>query len=125
TSLRDSMVWESQNGATIQWTAMGDGIVDFKSYMKRFVELCPGVPVHIETISGFPKEVAYFKNDFWKVYPKARASDLAKFVAIAKKGKAIPPHRSPDSQATQEYEKSEIERSIKYCQNVLGLGLKA
>jgi sugar phosphate isomerase/epimerase len=125
TSLRDSMVWESTNGATVQWTAMGDGIVDFRTYMKRFAELCPGVPVHIETISGFPKEVAYFKKDFWKVYPKARASDLAKFVALAKKGKAIPPHKSPDSQATQDYEKSEIERSIKYCQNVLGLGLKA
>src|SRR4051812_169234 len=124
TSLRDSMVWESPDGAVIQWTAMGDGIVDFKTYFKRFAELCPGVPVHIETISGFPKNVDYFKKDFWKVYPKARASDLAKFVALAKKGKAIPPHRSPDAKAKQDYEKSEIERSMKYCQNVLGLGLR-
>ena len=118
------MVWESQNGATIQWTAMGDGVVDFKAYFKRFAELCPGIPVHIETISGFPKTVDYFKKDFWKVYPKARASDLAKFIALAKKGKAIPPHRSPDAKANQEFQKADIEKSIKYCQTVLGLGLK-
>src|SRR5204863_2307312 len=52
TSLRDSSVWESENGATVQWTAMGDGIVDWKAYFDRFEKLCPGVPVHIETISG-------------------------------------------------------------------------
>jgi sugar phosphate isomerase/epimerase len=123
-SLRDSMIWESKSGATVQWTAMGDGIVDFKTYFKRFKELCPSAPVHIETISGFPRELAYFNRDFWKTFPKARASDLAKFVALAKKGKSIPPHRSPDAKAEQDYQKDQIERSIKYCQDVLGLGLK-
>ncbi len=28
TSLRDSWVWESDNGVTVQWTAMGDGYVN-------------------------------------------------------------------------------------------------
>jgi hypothetical protein len=80
--------------------------------------------VHIETISGFPRELAYFNRDFWKPFPKARASDLAKFIALAKKGKSIPPHRSADAKAEQDYQKDQIERSIKYCQDVLGLGLK-
>ena len=125
TSLRDSAVWETANGATVQWTAMGEGTVDFKAYFERFAQLCPGVPVHIETISGFPRELPYFKKDFWKVWPKARAKDLAKFIALAKKGKPIPPHRSPDNKAEQDYQKGEIERSIKYCKETLGLGLKA
>jgi sugar phosphate isomerase/epimerase len=124
TSLRDSMLWESAGGATAQWTAMGEGCVDFKAYMNRFADLCPGVPVHIETISGFPRELAYFKKDFWNVWPKARAKDFAKFVALAKRGHAIPPHRSPDNTAEQDYQKGEIERSLKYCREVLGLGLK-
>ncbi len=124
TSLRDSAIWESANGATVQWTAMGEGTVDFKTYFDRFAQLCPGVPVHIETISGFPRELAYFKKDFWKAWPKASAQGLAKFVALAKQGKAIPPHRSPDAQAEQEYQKGEIERSLKYCKETLGLGLK-
>jgi len=124
TSLRDSMVWENENGAVVQWTAMGEGNVDFKKYFARFAELCPGIPVHIECISGFPRELPYNKKDFWNVWPKARAKDFAKFIALAKTGKAIPPHHSPNNEAEQEYQKSDIERSLKYCKEVLGLGLK-
>ncbi len=124
TSLRDSAVWESENGATVQWTAMGEGNVDLKTYFKRFAELCPGVPVHIETISGFNREIPFLKDDFWKVWPRAKAKDFAKFLALAKKGKPREPHKSPTPEAEQEYQKGEIERSIKYCKSVLGLGLQ-
>ena len=128
TSLRDSAIWESTNGATVQWTAMGDGTVDVKTYFARFAELCPGVPVHIETISGFNRELSYLKNDFWKVWPKAKASDFARFVALAKKGKPRDTWKAPEGKdrklAEQDYQKSEIERSISYCKEQLGLGLK-
>ena len=124
TSLRDSMVWESADGAKVQWTAMGEGCVDLKMYFEKFAELCPNVPVHIETISGFTREIPYLKNDFWKPWPKMKASDLAKFVALAKRGKEIPPHHSADAKAEQEYQKGELERSIRYCKDVLGLGFK-
>src|SRR5256714_2839165 len=128
TSLRDSAIWEYADGAKVQWTAMGEGVVDFKAYFKRFSELCPGVPVHIETISGFPHDVPYLKPDFWKLWPKARASDLAKFVALAKKGKAIAPFKAPAgkdrNEAEKEYQKTEIEKSLRFCKS-LGLGLKA
>src|SRR5881396_1220172 len=87
TSLRDSAVWESANGATVQWTAMGEGTVDLKSYFDKFALLCPEVPVHIETISGFNRELPYLKEDFWKVWPKAKAKDFARFLALAKQGK--------------------------------------
>jgi sugar phosphate isomerase/epimerase len=126
TSLRDSAVWESDNGATVQWTAMGEGnAVDWKTYFDRFEKLCPGVAVHIETISGFNREIPYSKPDFWSVWPKARASDLARFVALARKGKPRETWRPPEGkdrrQAEQEYQKSEIEKSIRYCKS-LGLG---
>jgi 3-oxoisoapionate decarboxylase len=124
TSLRDSVVWECDTGAKVQWTAMGEGIVDFKTYFKRFAELCPGVPVHIETISGFARELSYLKPEYWNAFPKARAKDLAQFVALAKKGKPIEPHKSANSKEEQEYQKGEIERSMKYCKEVLGLGLR-
>jgi sugar phosphate isomerase/epimerase len=125
TSLRDSAVWESANGATIQWTAMGEGNVDLKTYFQKFAALCPGVPVHIETISGFNREIPYLREDFWKVWPKAKASEFARFVALAKRGKPREPHRSADAAAEQAYQKGELERSLTYCKEVLGLGLKA
>jgi 3-oxoisoapionate decarboxylase len=124
TSLRDSMVWEYEQGAKVQWTAMGEGNVDLKAFFQRFAELCPGVPVHIETISGFPHDIPYLKPEFWDLWPKARASEFARFVALAKSGKEIPRHRSPDANAEQEYQKGELERSISYCKQTLGLGMK-
>lgn len=125
TSLRDSMVWESEKGAMVQWTAMGEGCVDLKMYFARFAELCPQVPVHIETISGFAREFAYLNPEIWKAFPKARASEFARFVALAKRGKAIPSHKSADAKAEQDYQKGELERSIRYCKETLGLGQKA
>ena len=125
TSLRDSMAWETPDGAKVQWTAMGEGCVDLKAYFDRFAELCPNVAVNIETISGFAVEFPYQKADFWKVWPKARAADFIRFQNLAKKGHALEPHRSPDSAAEQAYQKGELERSIKYCKEVLGLGVKA
>jgi sugar phosphate isomerase/epimerase len=129
TSLRDSAIWESTNGATAQWTAMGDGTVDLKAYFKRFAELCPGVPVHIETISGFNRELAYLKPEFWKVWPSMKASDFARFVALAKKGTPRDTWKAPEGkdrkQAEQEYQKDQVERSIRYCREQLGLGVRA
>jgi len=129
TSLRDSAIWESANGATVQWTAMGEGTVDLKTYFDQFATLCPGVPVHIETISGFNRELPYLKQDFWTVWPKAKASDFARFVALAKKGKPREAWKAPAGVerkiAEQEYQKGEIERSLAYCKKELGLGLKS
>ena len=83
-----------------------------------------GPPVASACQNGFPRELPYLKKEFWNAWPKARAKDFAKFVALAKQGKAVPPHRSPDAQAEQDYQKGEIERSLKYCRETLGLGLK-
>jgi 3-oxoisoapionate decarboxylase len=123
-ALRDSMIWQTPEGANIQWTAMGEGMVDFKAFVKRFLELCPTVPVNVEIISGFPHPMPYFKKDFWDVWPKARASDFAKFDALARLGKKIPPHNSPDENAEKEYQKSQLEQSLAYCKETLELGLK-
>ena len=129
TSLRDSAIWESEKGVTVQWTAMGDGVIDWKTYFARFVELCPQTPVHIETISGFNREIPIWNADFWKPWPKARAADLARFLTLAKRGTSRPAWSAPAGQdrkmAEQEYQKEQIERSIRYCKQALRLGLKA
>jgi 3-oxoisoapionate decarboxylase len=128
-SLRDSAVWEYEEGAKVQWTAMGEGNVDLKAYFKRFAEICPGVPVHIETISGFARPFPYLQKDFWKIFPKMPAANFARFVALAKSGKPFTTVKNPEGKDKKETEqlgqKAELERSIKYCKEVLGLGLKA
>jgi sugar phosphate isomerase/epimerase len=129
TGLRDSAVWESPGGAFVQWTAMGEGQVDWAAYFKRYAELCPACPVQLEIISGFAREFPYLKEDFWKPWGGVRGHEFAKFVAMAKKGKAREPFRPAAGQdrkkADQDYQKSELEKSLRYCRETLGLGLKS
>ncbi len=115
-SVRDSMAWENEEGAVIQWTAVGEGLVDFKAYAKRFAELAPGVPLQVETISGFAKPIAWKKEEFWKAFPNVKDSaSFAAWVAMTKKGKAIPTFKAPDGPGKKDaeiaYQKGELKRS--------------
>jgi sugar phosphate isomerase/epimerase len=121
TSLRDSMIWESPKGATVQWVAMGDGVVDLPAFFDAFERKCPGVPVHIETIGGFNREIAYLDPEFIKLWPRRTAADLARFIALAKKGRALEAGKGAFA-TDAEFQKHQIERSIAYCRTVLGLG---
>lgn len=120
--MRDSMIWEDQDGAKVQWTAVGEGLVDWSAYLKKYAEICPSAPFVLEVISGFAYGVPYLKNDFWTAWPKAKATDFARFLAMAKRGKALPPFRASDKTAEQDYQKGELERSMKFCRDTLRLG---
>ena len=130
TSLRDSAIWPSENGTTVQWTAMGKGMVDWKKYFARFKELCPGVPVHIETISGFNREIPIFQDDFWQYYSDMNPATLARYIRWARNGTPREPWKPNDvanhdkDKATQDYQKAEIEESIRYCKSI-GLGMRS
>lgn len=128
-SLRDEMIWETPDGATVQWTAAGDGLIDWKRYAARWAQLCPKVPIMIETISGGPREFKYKQPEFWQHYDK-RPDKLAKFEALAKRGKPIPvafkPPADPKDRpaATQAFQKADLEKSLSYLRREIGLGLK-
>jgi 3-oxoisoapionate decarboxylase len=127
-SLRDDTIWETPEGYSVAWNAAGEGLMDWKRLAARWTELCPKVPIQIETISGFSRGFATKKDDFWKNYDK-RPESFEKFEAMGKRGKAIPGFKAPEGTdkalAEQEFQMGEIERSIKYLREVVGLGLKA
>jgi len=128
TSIRDTMIWLTDEGAAAQWTAMGEGVVDWKTYFQVFAKVCPATPVHIETISEYGKGFPYFKRDFWKAFPEARASDFAAFLALAKKGHPIERFKVLKDVDRNEFrcthQKRELEKSITYCRETLGLGVR-
>ena len=95
TSLRDSAIWRTEKGARVMWTAMGDGDIDLKAYFARFRQVCPGIPVHIETISGVGRDFNYLQPEFWKAWPNMPASRFAHFVALAERGKPRQPWTPP------------------------------
>ncbi len=115
-SVRDSMVWETEDGAMVQWTAVGEGLVDFKAYAQRFAELAPGVPLQVETISGFARPFTWKKEEFWKPFPDYQNTPaFEKWVALSKKGKPIPSFKAPEGPSKKDaeiaYQKGELERS--------------
>ncbi len=128
TGIRDSMIWESADGAMVAWTAIGEGLVDWNAWMDRFAVLCPGVPIQLEIISGAIRPYNYLREDFWEPYPKARASEFARFVGLAKRGRLVEPVKFPTgperAAAEQHFQKRELEKSLRYCREVLGLGMK-
>jgi len=130
TSVRDSAMWETADGVSVQWTAMGDGQIDFRAYAALLAEKCPGVPLHIETISGLTRNFPVSTDAFWKPWPKARARGYAKWLALARQGKSRPPFTPAPANtdkraAEQAQQKSELERSLTYCRTTLGLGVRS
>jgi len=127
-SLRDNMVWSTPEGAVIQWTPVGDGLIDWKQWAVRWRVLCPTVPIMIETISA-QRAFPYRQPDFWKFYDK-RPDKLAKFEALAQRGKPMTAVKFPTdpkerTAAQQALQKAEIEKSIAYLRNEIGLGVRA
>jgi sugar phosphate isomerase/epimerase len=128
TSLRDTMAWETADGVSVQWTAMGEGCTDLAAFFDLFEKRCPGVAVHIETISGFARPLPVWRRDFWRTFPDARADELAAFLALARRGRPLEPFQPPPGVAREEaerrYQLSELARSIRHCRDVLGLGMR-
>lgn len=128
TGIRDSAIWETPKGAAVMWTNMGGGVVDWNKYVKRFAELCPTTPFVLEVLSyNWQKDLSYYDTEMWKNFSKARASEFARFVELAKNGKPfqIPdgrPSGAKSKELEQAQQKYDLEQSLAYCRNVLGLG---
>ena len=122
TSLRDSAIWETPKGCKVQWTAFGEGgCVDWTQYFAEYARLCPGVAVNIETIGGFQVEFPYLEASFWEAFPKKPAAVFARFLAVAKRGKAATGFDANN----RDLQRGELERSIRFLRETIGLGTKA
>jgi 3-oxoisoapionate decarboxylase len=117
--IRNSVVWETGEGAQCAWTSPGEGLIDMKAYAQRFFELAPDAPFIVETISGFSRPFPYLLPGFWKGYEEIPAKNFAAFVALAKKGKPVPPFEKPAENAKEAehaYQKSDLEKSLRWCE---------
>jgi hypothetical protein len=48
----------------VQWTAMGEGCTDLKTFTSEWQRLCPKLPMQLETISGVAKEFPFLDENF-------------------------------------------------------------
>jgi 3-oxoisoapionate decarboxylase len=130
TGIRDTAIWETETGAMCMWANMGHGVVDWSAYVRRFCELCPHVPFVLEIISyRWSHELRYLEPEFWSRYPHVRAPEFARFLALAKRGRPYEiPDGRPSGEASPELERAQqkfdLEESLRYCREVLGVGNK-
>ncbi len=120
-SVRDGVVTEIPTGARVRWTAMGDGQIDLPLLVQRFATACPGVPLHIETISGVGRDLPFLDADFWEAWPRVDGSGLARFIRLMRrKAPNVPATQKPNDAADQ---RRELEKSVAYCRT-LGVGIR-
>lgn len=134
--LRDSVVYEHPRGVAVQWVPLGEGNIDFKAFVKRLEELCPKVCVFNKPITGRPPTVIpYLEPGFWKLYPKARSADLARFLDLARHGRPYEGHMVIEDltgrpipeqflAAIQFQQRDHVERGLAYCKQTLNLGVR-
>ena len=135
THIRDSAVCEHPRGAMMQWVALGEGSVDFPRFFERFGQLCPNAAVQLEILTGAPpRTLPYLEPEFWTDFPKARAWEFARFVALAKRGRPFTGSMvmGATGQRPEEYQsafkaqqKIDLERSFEYAKKALKLGVRA
>jgi 3-oxoisoapionate decarboxylase len=137
--LRDSVVYEAHNGIAVQWVPLGEGVVDFKNIVAKAREVCPPIAIYNKPITGRPPQLLpIYDVEFMKKWRDMKAADLARFMALAKRGH---PYEGPmvieDLQgrkaaktppafaAALAYQQREhMERGLDYARKVLDLGVK-
>jgi hypothetical protein len=103
--------------------------------MERYRELCPKAAMQLEIITGRPPQVLpYLDPDFWKAFPKAKASEFARFVALTRNGHPftgfmVVEDGAPDAlpeftAALREQQRLDLERSLEYAKKSLGAGVR-
>lgn len=134
THVRDSAVWEEPGGIAVNWTAMGEGTIGIDRWVGRFAELCPGKPLSLEIIvTRRPRVHNWQDAAFWEAFRSTPAWEFARFLRLARQGSprqpADPPGIKPDTPEYKAFlvaeERRDLERSVKYCNEVLGAGRRA
>jgi sugar phosphate isomerase/epimerase len=127
--IRDSVLYEHPRGAAFQWVALGDGSIDFKQWTARYRQLCPGVPMQLEVITGRPPTILPFLEDaYWKKFPNKPAADFSRFLRLVKAGHPLmapmmitgPGEQPPEYQAAlRQQQRVDVERSVAYAKEEL------
>jgi sugar phosphate isomerase/epimerase len=118
--VRDSAVWKTPEGASVTWVQMGRGNVGIDSYVKKFVELCPGKPLSLESIVFGPRKLPFRDPSFWDAYRKDPAWEFERFLEIADRGKPYrdEPWEAPDEAKRQ---RDALDESLAYTKRLLGV----
>jgi sugar phosphate isomerase/epimerase len=119
--VRDTSLWNTPQGIAVAWTRMGDGNIGIADYIREYAAKCPGRPLSLEIIVTGPRYFNYRDPKFWDAYRKDPAWEIARFLALADKGKPreAPPRLTGQAAAAQEL--ADVEASIRWTKAFLAI----
>jgi 3-oxoisoapionate decarboxylase len=99
---------------------MGEGNIGMESYLRTYIEKCPGRAVSLEIIvTPQPRMFNYRTPEFWEIYRNTPAWEFARFLALCEKGKpAIEPAADP-AVTPAARQLANVEASIRWTQAFL------
>jgi sugar phosphate isomerase/epimerase len=116
--LRDSAVWKVPQGAAVTWVPMGKGNVDIDGYVRKYIELCPGRPLSLESIVFGPRILPYRDPKFWDAFRKTPAWEFERFTAIAERGKPYP-DEPWETKNEAERQRTALDESLRYTKRLI------
>lgn len=120
--VRDSAIWNTPHGAAVTWVEMGQGNVDIGWWAKKFVALCPGKALSMESILFGPRAVPYREPAFWNDYRDIPAWEFERYVQLAEKG--VPGPTEPwTTEDEAERERKALDASLNWTKQLLGIAV--
>ena len=126
-SARDVVIWQTDDGAGFQWTAVGEGMMDYTFFTEFLRKNSPGVPIHLEIISNSPRSIPYLTDEYWKGFPELKARGIIDFLKMARQGQPVDVARAPEEMDKKAFlmknQEEELLRSIQYMREECGAGM--
>ena len=117
--IRDSAVWRAPEGVAVKWVRMGEGNVGIREWVRKYTELCPGLPLSLEVIVTRPRLFRWLDRKFWDGYRNVKAWEFARFLALAEAGRAHEGLPLPPKETAAQREREDLEASLRFCQELL------
>lgn len=117
--IRDSYLWNDDQGTQVNWTRMGEGNVGIGRLLRRFLELCPGKAMSLEVIVMGPRAYPWRKPEFWQGYESVRAAEFARFLDLAARGTPQTPRPPVAKDQAARLEREDFEASMRWTRSFL------
>ena len=119
---KDEALQECEEGFWLMDVALGEGFLPLKQFVQVLRRAKPNLPFNLEVITRDPIKVPVRKDPYWATFPGRPRIDAAPMLRLAKeKGKSLPLVSSLSPERQLSLEQSNIEKSIAYARDELGL----
>lgn len=122
THVKDMAVEEYKDGFLLSEVPLGQGFLELDRIFALCLKNNPRVNFNLEMITRDPLQIPCLTNDYWSVFPDAKAADLAKSLQMIreKQQKALPRVSQLDGEGKLAVEEKNILECMEYSNDKLG-----